>query len=93
MTPATHTAPPMRSALEARGKVGLKMNVPQARLDALLKALPALRQPTVSHLAHTTEWVAVETVIDEAVVREIIPQLKENGAEGIIEYPLNRLVR
>ena len=83
----------LRSALDARGKVGLKMNVPQARLEALLKALPALRQPTVSYLAHSTEWVAVETVIDEAVVREIIPALKENGAEGIIEYPLNRLVR
>ena len=83
----------LRSALEARGKVGLKMNVPLARLDALLKALPALRQPTVSQLARSSEWVAVETVIDEAVVREIIPQLKENGAEGIIEYPLNRLVR
>jgi ATP phosphoribosyltransferase len=51
-----------------------------------------LRHPTIAHLANTDEWVAVETVIDEAVVREIIPRLKELGAEGIIEYPLNRLV-
>lgn len=82
----------LRSAIDARGKVGLKMNLPKANLDGLLKALPALRRPTVSTLADGDDWVAVETVIDEAVVREIIPQLKEHGAEGIIEYPLNRLV-
>jgi ATP phosphoribosyltransferase len=82
----------LKSALQARGKVGLKMNLPKARLDDLLAALPALRHPTIAHLANTDEWVAVETVIDEAVVREIIPRLKELGAEGIIEYPLNRLV-
>jgi ATP phosphoribosyltransferase len=57
----------------------------------LLQALPALRNPTVAHLAHS-DWVAVETIIDERVVREIIPQLKELGAEGIIEYPLNKVV-
>lgn len=82
----------LRSALQARGKVGLKMNLPKARLEDLLAALPALRHPTIAHLANTDEWVAVETVIDEAVVREIIPRLKDLGAEGIIEYPLNRLV-
>jgi len=82
----------LRSALNARGKVGLKMNLPQKQLQNLLDCLPSLRHPTVSRLANSNEWVAIETVIDESVVREIIPQLKEFGAEGIIEYPLNRLV-
>jgi len=81
----------LTGALNARDKVGLKMNIEQARLDALLKALPALRNPTIAHLAHPG-WVAVETIIDEKIVREIIPQLKELGAEGIIEYPLNKVV-
>jgi len=78
-------------ALEAEEKVGLKMNVPRAKLDGLLKNLPALRNPTISPLAQT-EWVAVETIIDEKVVHEIIPQLKAAGAEGIIEYPLNKVI-
>jgi ATP phosphoribosyltransferase len=60
-------------------------------LQNLLEALPALRNPTVSPLAQN-DWVAVETVIDEKIVREIIPQLKSLGAEGIIEYPLNKVV-
>lgn len=81
----------LTSALAARDKVGLKMNLPQQKLQKLLEELPALRNPTVSPLAQS-EWVAVETVIDEAVVREIIPHLKELGAEGIIEYPLNKVV-
>jgi ATP phosphoribosyltransferase len=81
----------LQGALAARDKVGLKMNLPQASLENLLEDLPALRNPTVSPLAHDG-WVAVETVIDEKVVREIIPQLKALGAEGIIEYPLNKLV-
>ena len=81
----------LTGALNARDKVGLKMNIEESRLDALLKALPALRNPTIAHLAHPG-WVAVETIIDEKVVREIIPQLKELGAEGIIEYPLNKVV-
>jgi ATP phosphoribosyltransferase len=81
----------LEGAFAARDKVGLKMNLPEARLPELLKALPALRNPTIAHLA-TPEWVAVETIIDESVVREIIPQLKALGAEGIIEYPLNKLV-
>ncbi|MBJ7259593.1 MAG: ATP phosphoribosyltransferase [Chthoniobacterales bacterium] len=81
----------LRGALAARDKVGLKMNLPQASLANLLEELPALRNPTVSPLAHDG-WVAVETVIDEKIVREIIPQLKALGAEGIIEYPLNKLV-
>lgn len=81
----------LQGAFNARDKVGLKMNLPEAKLGELLKALPALRNPTIAHLA-TPEWVAVETIIDEPVVREIIPQLKALGAEGIIEYPLNKLV-
>jgi len=81
----------LRGAIEAEAKVGLKMNVKASQLDGLLQALPALRNPTVSGLSQTG-WVAVETVIDEAVVREIVPQLKAAGAEGIIEYPLNKVV-
>lgn len=79
------------AAQAARGKVGLKMNIPADKLDPLLKKLPALRNPTVSRLA-TDDWVAIETVLDEIVVREIVPELKALGAEGIIEYSLNKLV-
>lgn len=81
----------LKGAYAARDKVGLKMNLPDGKLPELLRALPALRNPTVSQLAHPG-WIAVETIIDERVVREIIPQLKELGAEGIIEYPLNKVV-
>ena len=81
----------LQGAYAARDKVGLKMNLPEAQLPALLSALPALRNPTVSHLS-LTGWIAVETVISEKIVREIIPELKALGAEGIIEYPLNKLV-
>lgn len=81
----------LQSALNARNKVGLKMNVPEKSLPKLLNQLPSLRNPTVSPLANG-QWVAVETVIDESIVREILPQLKALGAEGIIEYPLNKLV-
>lgn len=81
----------LQGAHNARDKVGLKMNIEEKKLQNLLQALPSLRNPTVAHLA-TGGWVAVETVIDEKIVREIIPQLKALGAEGIIEYPLNKLV-
>ena len=81
----------LQSAFAARDNVGLKMNLPEEKLPALLEALPSLRNPTVAHLAQKG-WIAVETVIAEKVVREIIPRLKELGAEGIIEYPLNKLV-
>ena len=81
----------LRGALAAEEKVGLKMNVPRAKLDELITRLPALRNPTISPLAQEG-WVAVETIIDERVVREIIPQLKAAGAEGIIEYPLNKVI-
>lgn len=81
----------LKGALEAEAKVGLKMNIAEKNLAKLLKSLPALRNPTVSNLSQTG-WVAVETIIDEHVVRELIPQLKAAGAEGIIEYPLNKVV-
>lgn len=81
----------LRGALEAESKVGLKMNLPKSALGAVVKALPALRNPTISQLS-TPKWIALETIIDESVVREIIPQLKALGAEGIVEYPLNKVV-
>jgi ATP phosphoribosyltransferase len=81
----------IRAALEAESKVGLKLNAPRAKLAELLSSLPALRNPTISPLSDDA-WVAVETIIAEQVVREIIPQLKALGAEGIIEYPLNKVV-
>jgi ATP phosphoribosyltransferase len=81
----------LQGALEARHKVGLKMNLPEGQLTKLMETLPSLRKPTVSQLAGGG-WVAVETIIDESVVREMIPALKALGAEGIIEYPLNKVV-
>ncbi|MES2705533.1 MAG: ATP phosphoribosyltransferase [Verrucomicrobiota bacterium] len=81
----------LKGALDARGKVGLKMNLPSGQVKTLVATLPSLRRPTISPL-YDSDWVSVETVIDESVVREIIPQLKELGAEGIIEYTLNKLV-
>jgi ATP phosphoribosyltransferase len=81
----------LKGALEAEAKVGLKMNIEERNLAPLLASLPALRRPTISSLSQSG-WVAVETIIDEHVVRELIPQLKAAGAEGIIEYPLNKVV-
>lgn len=81
----------LQSALTARDHVGLKMNLPENQLQDLLTRLPSLRRPTVSPLA-LPGWIAVETVIEEKVVREIIPELKALGAEGIIEYALNKLI-
>jgi len=81
----------LKGALEAEAKVGLKMNIAEKNLRSLLDSLPALRNPTISSLSQSG-WVAVETIIDEHVVRELIPKLKASGAEGIIEYPLNKVV-
>ncbi|HEY0457166.1 MAG TPA: ATP phosphoribosyltransferase [Verrucomicrobiae bacterium] len=81
----------LKGALDAEAKVGLKMNIEQKNLKSLLASLPALRRPTISQLS-SEGWVAVETIIDEHVVRELIPRLKAAGAEGIIEYPLNKVV-
>ena len=81
----------LKAALEAHAKVGLKMNVKAENLDLLLQDLPSLNKPTVSRLSEEG-WAAVETVVDETVVREIIPMLISHGAQGIIEYPLNKVV-
>lgn len=81
----------LRGALAAEAKVGLKMNIRKKDLAKLLKTLPALRNPTISSLSQKG-WVAVETIVDEHIVREFIPRLKSAGAEGIIEYPLNKVV-
>jgi len=81
----------LKGALEAEAKVGLKMNLELKHLAPLLESLPALRRPTISSLSQAG-WVAVETIIDEHVVRDLIPKLKAAGAEGIIEYPLNKVV-
>jgi ATP phosphoribosyltransferase len=81
----------LHAALRARDKVGLKMNLPEKSLPQVLESLPSLRRPTVSPLAEEG-WVAVETIIEESVARHLIPDLKQLGAEGIIEYPLNKIV-
>jgi ATP phosphoribosyltransferase len=81
----------LRGAINAASRVGLMMNAPRERLDKVLALLPALTAPTVSSLADE-RWVAVNTVIEERIVREVIPQLAEAGATGIVEYPLNKIV-
>ena len=78
-------------AINALGKVGLMLNVHRDGLDAVLQVLPALKRPTVSHLSDN-EWLAVNTILDESTVRTIIPRLKQAGAEGIVEYPMNKIV-
>ena len=81
----------LRGALNAESMVGLKMNVPQDKLDDVISILPSLTSPTVSQL-YKSEWFSVESVISEPTVREIIPKLIGRGAEGIIEYPINKMV-
>jgi len=78
-------------AIAAMGKVGLMMNVERKQLDAVLKVLPALKNPTISPLSDG-EWLALNTILDETTVRTIIPRLKEAGAQGIVEYTLNKIV-
>jgi ATP phosphoribosyltransferase len=78
-------------AIAALGKVGLMLNVHKDNLETVLKVLPALKRPTVSHLSDG-EWLAVNTILDESTVRSIIPRLKQAGGEGIVEYPLNKIV-
>jgi ATP phosphoribosyltransferase len=78
-------------ALQAAGKVGLMLNVRREDLEKVLGVLPALKRPTISSLSEP-DWVAVNTVIDERTVREIIPRLKAANAQGIVEYPLNKIV-
>lgn len=81
----------LKGALEARGKVGLKLNVRRKNLDKVLSFLPALKKPTISSLA-LKDWVACEVIVEESEVRKILPLLKDNGAQGIIEYPLNKVI-
>ena len=81
----------LRGALAAEGKVGLMMNVPRADLDSVLSILPALDKPTVSSLSDPA-WVDVNTIVDEDVVRVMVPKLKKAGARGIVEYPLNKII-
>jgi len=81
----------LRGALNADKLVGLKMNVPEESIENVVKILPALTSPTVSKLFNTS-WFSVETVIPESVARDLIPRLIEGGADGIIEYPLNKVV-
>ena len=79
------------AALQADAKVGLKLNLEKAKLNEIIDSLPALRNPTISTLADES-WIAVETVIEKKVSRDLIPALKAMGAEGIVEYPLNKVV-
>ena len=81
----------LRGAMAAEGKVGLMMNVPREKLKQVLALLPALQQPTVSNLVDE-QWADVNTIVDEAVVRKIIPRLKSAGARGIVEYPLTKII-
>jgi ATP phosphoribosyltransferase len=81
----------LRAAIEAHGRVGLMLNVRRADLDKVLAQLPALQRPTISSLSDQ-EWVAVNTIIEERTVRDLIPKLKAAGGQGIVEYPLNKIV-
>lgn len=81
----------LQGAMAAEGKVGLMLNAQKKDLDAVLRILPALQNPTVSSLSNP-EWVAVNTILDEATVRHIIPALKKAGASGIVEYPLSKII-
>ncbi len=81
----------LEGAINALGKVGLMLNVHRDNLQAVLAVLPALKRPTISHLSDEA-WLAVNTILDESTVRLIIPRLKQAGGEGIVEYPLNKIV-
>jgi ATP phosphoribosyltransferase len=81
----------LRGALRAENMVGLKMNVPEDKLEKVIDILPSLNAPTVAHLYKST-WTSVETVVDSKVVRDLLPELIKAGAEGIIEYPLNKVI-
>jgi ATP phosphoribosyltransferase len=81
----------LEGAINALGKVGLMLNVHKNDLQQVLAVLPALKRPTISHLSDE-EWLAVNTILDETTVRDIIPRLKQAGGQGIVEYPLNKIV-
>jgi ATP phosphoribosyltransferase len=81
----------LKAALTAEDMVGLKMNAPHNRVEAITRILPSLNNPTVSHL-YNSDWVSIESVLHEKEVRQIVPELIKLGAEGIIEYPLNKII-
>ena len=81
----------LNAALDAENMVGLKMNAPADRIEAITKVLPSLKNPTVSHL-YNSDWVSIESVLNEKDVRRIVPELMRLGAEGIIEYPLSKII-
>ena len=81
----------LKGALHAENMVGLKMNVPESRLEGIVQLLPSLNAPTVAHL-YNQAWLSVETVVEARMVRDLIPELLKAGAEGIIEYPLNKVI-
>jgi ATP phosphoribosyltransferase len=81
----------LEGAMNALGKVGLMLNVRRECLAAVLAVLPALKNPTISGLSDD-HWLAVNTILDESAVRSMIPRLKDAGAQGIVEYPLNKIV-
>jgi len=81
----------LQGAIRAESKVGLKMNLPAANLDEIVKVLPSMHSPTVSHHLDS-DWVSIEVILDEKLVRDLIPKLKRRGASGIVEYPLNKVI-
>jgi len=81
----------LKGAMAADGMVGLMMNVPRHSLTEVLSVLPALQEPTIANLADK-DWVDMTTILDESVVRDIIPRLNSAGARGIVEYPLNKVI-
>ena len=81
----------LRAAIEAQGRVGLMLNVRRTDLDKILRLLPALQRPTISSLSDA-DWMAINTIIEERTVRDLIPKVKAAGGEGIVEYPLNKIV-
>jgi ATP phosphoribosyltransferase len=81
----------LQGALAAETRVGLKMNVPKDKIDRIVKMLPSMKNPTISQL-YESGWVAVEIIVEEKIVRDLIPRLKEAGACDIIEYPLNKVI-
>jgi ATP phosphoribosyltransferase len=88
---AQNIATLLKGALRAEGMVGLKMNVPQAAVEQVMEILPSLNAPTMAHL-YRSEWLSVEIIVSQTVVRELVPELLKRGAEGIIEYPLNKVI-
>ena len=81
----------LKSSLAAEGMVGLKMNAPADKVDAITRLLPSLKNPTVSHL-YNSDWLSIESILSEKEVRRVVPELLKLGAEGIIEYPLNKII-